>query len=228
MRMLRRDRLRARLRRRGGGLLPRDRALRRRPTSSRRATTRSPSTTRCSGPRCEVDQEGEPLGRRNQPLIEELLAVRRGRDRRPGEEPLRRLDDRATCSRDPNVQERRLGEKVYLLEDCTSPVVVPGVGRLHRRGRRRVRAASPRPACTSSARPSRWRRGRASSARLATGDELEPRVRPVAAADLGRRAAVRHHDVAGEVVLRRGSATSRRRRRRPARRGPRTPRSSRP
>ena len=27
---------------------------------------------------------------------------------------------------DPNVQERGLEEKVYLLEDCTSPVVVPG------------------------------------------------------------------------------------------------------
>ena len=27
---------------------------------------------------------------------------------------------------DPTVQERGLEEKVYLLEDCTSPVVVPG------------------------------------------------------------------------------------------------------
>ena len=27
---------------------------------------------------------------------------------------------------DPNVRERGLEEKVYLLEDCTSPVVVPG------------------------------------------------------------------------------------------------------
>ena len=27
---------------------------------------------------------------------------------------------------DPNVQERGLEEKVYLLEDCTSSVVVPG------------------------------------------------------------------------------------------------------
>ena len=50
-RAARRDRLRARLGRRGGGLLPHDRAASRRPSSSRRATTRSPSTTRCSGPR---------------------------------------------------------------------------------------------------------------------------------------------------------------------------------
>jgi nicotinamidase-related amidase len=28
---------------------------------------------------------------------------------------------------DDDVQERRLAERTYLLEDCTSPVVVPGV-----------------------------------------------------------------------------------------------------
>src|SRR4051794_10675115 len=40
----------------------------------------------------------------------------------------------------------------------------------------------------------------ATARRLSLGDELEPRVRPAAAADLRRRLAIRHHDVAGEVV----------------------------
>ena len=39
--------------------------------------------------------------------------------------PLRRLTIEDLLS-DPTVQERGLEEKVYLLEDCTSPVVVPG------------------------------------------------------------------------------------------------------
>jgi len=77
------------------------------------------------GPEVELDLEGEPLGKRNQPLIERLLqynAVVIG-----GEAKSHcvswTIEDLLS---DPNVQERRLEEKVYLLEDCTSPVVVPG------------------------------------------------------------------------------------------------------
>jgi nicotinamidase-related amidase len=77
------------------------------------------------GPEVEYDLEGEPLGKRNQPLVERLLqydAVVIG-----GEAKSHcvswTIEDLLS---DPNVQERRLEEKVYLLEDCTSSVVVPG------------------------------------------------------------------------------------------------------
>jgi nicotinamidase-related amidase len=77
------------------------------------------------GPEVEVDQEGEPLGRRNQPLVEELLRF---------DAVLIAGQAKSHCVAwtisdllaDENVQDRRLAEKVYLLEDCTSPVVVPG------------------------------------------------------------------------------------------------------
>ena len=77
------------------------------------------------GPEVEVDQEGEPLGRRNQPLVEELLRF---------DAVVIAGQAKSHCVAwtisdllaDENVQERRLEEKVYLLEDCTSPVVVPG------------------------------------------------------------------------------------------------------
>jgi nicotinamidase-related amidase len=77
------------------------------------------------GPEVEVDQEGEPLGRRNQPLIEELLRF---------DAVVIAGQAKSHCVawtiqdllHDPTVQERGLEEKVYLLEDCTSPVVVPG------------------------------------------------------------------------------------------------------
>jgi nicotinamidase-related amidase len=77
------------------------------------------------GPEVEEDQEGEPLGRRNQPLIEELLrfdaVVIAGQAKSHCVAwTIQDLLD------DPTVQARRLEEKVYLLEDCTSPVVVPG------------------------------------------------------------------------------------------------------
>ena len=89
---------------------------------------------------------------------------------------------------DPTVQERRLEEKVYLLEDCTSPVVVPGsvdytdeadaaFARFAEAGAHLVRSDVPM---------AELARRRRRSARLA--DELEPRVRPEAAADLRRRA----------------------------------------
>ncbi len=77
------------------------------------------------GPEVEVDQEGEPLGRRNQPLIEELLRF---------DAVVIAGQAKSHCVawtiqdllHDPTVQERGLEEKVYLLEDCPSPVVVPG------------------------------------------------------------------------------------------------------
>jgi nicotinamidase-related amidase len=77
------------------------------------------------GPEVEFDREGEALGRRNHPLIEQLLqhdaVVIAG-------------EAKSHCVawtiedllNDPNVQERGLAEKIYLLEDCTSSVVVPG------------------------------------------------------------------------------------------------------
>ena len=54
--------------------------------------------------------------------------------------------------------ERGLAEKVYLLEDCTSPVVVPGASTTPRRPMPPSSASRP-PACTSCARPTRSRTG---------------------------------------------------------------------
>jgi len=78
------------------------------------------------GPEVESDREGEPLGRRNQPLIEELLrydaVVIAGQAKSHCVAwTIQDLLD------DPTVQGRHLEEKVYLLEDCTSSVVVPDV-----------------------------------------------------------------------------------------------------
>jgi nicotinamidase-related amidase len=77
------------------------------------------------GPEVEVDREGEPLGRRNQPLLEELLrfdaVVIAGQAK--SHCVAWTIDDLLS---DATVQSRQLAEKVYLLEDCTSPVVVPG------------------------------------------------------------------------------------------------------
>jgi nicotinamidase-related amidase len=77
------------------------------------------------GPEVEFDREGEPLGRRNHPLIEGLLQY---------DAVLIAGEAKSHCVawtiedllNDPNVQERALAEKIYLLEDCTSSVVVPG------------------------------------------------------------------------------------------------------
>jgi nicotinamidase-related amidase len=78
------------------------------------------------GPEVENDLEGEPLGRRrNHPLIERLLQY---------DAVVIAGEAKSHCVAwtiedllsDPNVQERGLEEKVYLLEDCTSSVVVPG------------------------------------------------------------------------------------------------------
>jgi nicotinamidase-related amidase len=77
------------------------------------------------GPEVDTDREGEPLGRRNQPLLEELLrfdaVVIAGQAKSHCVAwTIQDLLD------DPTVREQQLGAKVYLLEDCTSPVVVPG------------------------------------------------------------------------------------------------------
>ena len=77
------------------------------------------------GPEVEYDLEGEPLGKRNHPLIERLLQY---------DAVVIAGEAKSHCVAwtiedllsDPNVQERGLEEKVYLLEDCTSSVVVPG------------------------------------------------------------------------------------------------------
>jgi nicotinamidase-related amidase len=77
------------------------------------------------GPEVEFDLEGEPLGARNQPLVERLLqydaVVIAGEAK--SHCVAWTIEDLLT---DPNVHERGLQEKVYLLEDCTSSVVVPG------------------------------------------------------------------------------------------------------
>ena len=77
------------------------------------------------GPEVEYDLEGEPLGKRNHPLIERLLQF---------DAVVIAGEAKSHCVAwtiedllsDPTVQKRGLEEKVYLLEDCTSPVVVPG------------------------------------------------------------------------------------------------------
>ena len=77
------------------------------------------------GPEVDVDLEGEPLGKRNQPLVERLLqydaVVIAGQAK--SHCVAWTIEDLLS---DPNVVERGLEEKVYLLEDCTSSVVVPG------------------------------------------------------------------------------------------------------
>jgi len=77
------------------------------------------------GPEVEFDLEGEPLGKRNQPLVERLFqydaVVIAGQAK--SHCVAWTIEDLLS---DPNVRERGLAEKVYLLEDCTSSVVVPG------------------------------------------------------------------------------------------------------
>ena len=51
------------------------------------------------GPEVDVDLEGEPLGRAQPAADRAAAALRRRRHRRPGEEPLRRVDDRGPARR---------------------------------------------------------------------------------------------------------------------------------
>ena len=126
------------------------------------------------GPEVEADLE-ELLSRRNQPLIERLLqndavdAVGEAKSHCVAWT----IEDLLS---DPNVQERGLAEKVYLLEDCTSSVVVPGsvdyteaaeahFARFAEAGAHVVRSDQPLPDWpVSSASRSRPARGRARAA----------------------------------------------------------------
>jgi nicotinamidase-related amidase len=78
------------------------------------------------GPEVETDREGTPLAARNQPLIAGLLAYNavviagQAKSHCVAWTIQDLLDD-------PTLRKGRLEEKVYLLDDCSSPVVVPGV-----------------------------------------------------------------------------------------------------
>jgi nicotinamidase-related amidase len=88
---------------------------------------RSPLTEHYSvlGPEVTHGPDGELLGERNSPLLEELLdydaVVIAGQAK--SHCVAWTIDDLLGS---PTLLERGLSEKVYLLEDCTSPVVVPG------------------------------------------------------------------------------------------------------
>ena len=77
------------------------------------------------GPEVTVGPDGERLGEQNSELIEKLLAF---------DAVVIAGQAKSHCVawtiedllRSPALIERGLAEKVYLLEDCTSPVVVPG------------------------------------------------------------------------------------------------------
>jgi nicotinamidase-related amidase len=88
---------------------------------------RSPLTEHYSvlGPEVTRGPDGEPLGERNAALLEKLFAfdavVIAGQAK--SHCVAWTIADLLTSP----FRERGLAEKVYLLEDCTSPVVVPGV-----------------------------------------------------------------------------------------------------
>ena len=72
------------------------------------------------GPSGAADRAGQPRARRPP------AGVRRGHRGGRGEEPLRRVDGRGPAGGDPRPRPRARAQ-VVLLDDCTSPVVVPGV-----------------------------------------------------------------------------------------------------
>jgi nicotinamidase-related amidase len=78
------------------------------------------------GPEVTEGPDGESLGERNTGLIDRLLTfdavVVAGQAK--SHCMAWTIDD---LLRDDDVRERHLAERTYLLEDCTSPVVVPGV-----------------------------------------------------------------------------------------------------
>jgi nicotinamidase-related amidase len=78
------------------------------------------------GPEVTEGPDGETLGRKNMELIDRLLAfdavVVAGQAK--SHCLAWTIDD---LLEDDDVRERGLAERIYLLEDCTSPVVVPGV-----------------------------------------------------------------------------------------------------
>jgi nicotinamidase-related amidase len=77
------------------------------------------------GPEVTEGPDGEPIGSRNEDLVERLLSfdavVIAGQAK--SHCVAWTIDDLLEGTR----ADRRLAEKVYLLEDCSSPVVVPGV-----------------------------------------------------------------------------------------------------
>ena len=78
------------------------------------------------GPEVTEGPDGDSLGRRNTELIDKLLGydavIVAGQAK--SHCLAWTIDD---LLKDDDVRERRLAERTYLLEDCTSPVVVPGV-----------------------------------------------------------------------------------------------------
>jgi nicotinamidase-related amidase len=78
------------------------------------------------GPEVTEGPDGEPLAERNAPLVERLLeydaVVFAGQAK--SHCVAWTVEDLLGAE---GVRERRLSERFYLLEDCTSPVVVPGV-----------------------------------------------------------------------------------------------------
>jgi nicotinamidase-related amidase len=78
------------------------------------------------GPEVTEGPDGDPIGARNAPLAEQLLAfdavVIAGQAK--SHCVAWTIDD---LLEGITAEDRSLAEKVYLLEDCTSPVVVPGV-----------------------------------------------------------------------------------------------------
>ena len=78
------------------------------------------------GPEVTADHEGRPLGEKNAPLIEKLLehdaVLIAGQAK--SHCVAWTIDDLLSGIAE---RDRGLAEKVYLLEDCSSPVVVPGV-----------------------------------------------------------------------------------------------------
>jgi len=78
------------------------------------------------GPEVTEGPDGDSLGRRNTELIDKLLGydavIVAGQAK--SHCLAWTIDD---LLKDDDLRERRLAERTYLLEDCTSPVVVPGV-----------------------------------------------------------------------------------------------------
>jgi nicotinamidase-related amidase len=78
------------------------------------------------GPEVTTGPDGEPIGEKNRALVESLLEF---------DAVVIAGQAKSHCVawtiadllETPGVRERQLAERVYLLEDCTSPVVVPGV-----------------------------------------------------------------------------------------------------
>jgi nicotinamidase-related amidase len=89
---------------------------------------RNPLTEHYSvlGPEVATGPDGEPIDKKNTALVEALLdfdaVVIAGQAKSHCV-----AWTIADLLEAPGARERRLAERVYLLEDCTSPVVVPGV-----------------------------------------------------------------------------------------------------